>query len=303
VEGWTGLAIRPMTVDDEPVMAMSAMERPDPPELTLASGELPTGPDEVALGSRTAEAVGAEIGDRVVLAGDPLTEPKEVVVTGIAVLPALGPYLSDRAAPGAGALISPAVLGTEVVDEIFTFVGIDLADGASPEGVLDAIRGDFPTWALFGDAAYDYADPVRPPEIIDAASMRTVPVLVGALLAVAAAAGLLFAAVVSVQSRRRELGTLRALGFTGRQLRTSVRVQTLATMASALALGIPIGLVVGRVAWRSFASELGVVTEPSMPWAWLALTVAGGLAVALAAAAVPARSAARAGAAAILRSE
>jgi ABC-type antimicrobial peptide transport system permease subunit len=200
-------------------------------------------------------------------------------------------------------LVASEVFGSDVVDEIFTFIGADLAEGASAEAVLDSIRDDFPTWALFGDAAYDYADPVRPPEIIDAESMRTVPVVVGGLLAVAAAAGLLFAAVVSVQSRRRELGTLRALGFTGRQLRTSVRVQTLATMASALVLGIPVGIVVGRIAWRSFASELGVVTEPTMPWPWLGLRVVGGLAVALAAAAVPARRAARTAAATILRSE
>jgi putative ABC transport system permease protein len=144
-----------------------------------------------------------------------------------------------------------------------------------------------------GDYTVEYADPVRPAEIVDADSMRTVPLAVGALLATAATIALVSAVVISVRSRRRELGTLRALGFTGRQLRTSVRVQAAATMAVAMAIGVPLGLVVGRLAWRSFAARLGVVTEPTMPWLWIAATVAGGLVVAVAAAAVPARIASR----------
>jgi putative ABC transport system permease protein len=71
------------------------------------------------------------------------------------------------------------------------------------------------------------------------------------------------AVALSVRSRRRELGTLRALGFTRRQLHRSVGVQAVATMAAALAISIPLGVVLGRVAWRAFADRLGVLTDPS----------------------------------------
>ena len=51
--------------------------------------------------------------------------------------------------------------------------------------------------------------------------------------------------------RRRELAILRSIGFTGRQIRRSVRTQTVATMIAALVIGVPLGVVVGRVTWRA----------------------------------------------------
>jgi hypothetical protein len=301
VVDWAGIAVRPVSVDGKPVMAVVGIDPPHELDLTMSSGRLPVGPDEIALGSRTAASVGADVGDVVEL-GD-LAESVEATVTGIAVLPSLGPYLSDRAAPGVGAVLSEARSGNDPLDDGVTFVGLHVADDADPTQVLEAISVDFEAWSVEGDPTFSYAEPVRPPEIIDASSMRAVPVVVGALLAFVAILGLLFAVVVSVRSRRRELGTLRALGFTGAQLRTSVRVQTLVVMAAALAVGIPLGLVVGRLSWRAFATRLGVVTDPTMPWLWIAVTVLGGLLAALVAAAVPARVAARTEAAEILRSE
>ena len=135
------------------------------------------------------------------------------------------------------------------------------------------------------------------------ASMRAVPLLVGGLLAVAAAAGLAFAIAMSVRGRRRELGTLRALGFTGGQLRSTVLVQSLATSIAALAIGVPVGLAAGRVAWRVFAERLGVGTQPSVSAWWVLATVAGGILVAVVAGAIPSRSAARTDATAVLRSD
>jgi ABC-type lipoprotein release transport system permease subunit len=62
-------------------------------------------------------------------------------------------------------------------------------------------------------------------------------------------------------------------------------------------------VVVGRLAWRSFAQRLGVATDPSISVGWILATVAGGLLLSLVAAAVPARTAARATPGAVLRSE
>ncbi len=53
----------------------------------------------------------------------------------------------------------------------------------------------------------------------------------------------------------------------------------------------------------AFASELGVATAPSTPVLWIVATVAGSLVVAVMAAAVPARVAARLEPAAGLRTE
>lgn len=292
VARWDALAIAGYAVDGEPVVGLSGFAEGGRLELTLVTGRMPTGPREVALGGRTAAAIGAEVGDVVALEGD-LIEPTDVLVTGIAVLPVLGQYQADRTGPGVGVVVSPELAGVEAIEESITFVGLDLEPEADPAAMLGDLRRDFGDWAVEGDYTFDYRAPVRPPEIVDANAMRTVPLVVGGLLATAAVVGLVSAVVVSVRSRRRELGTLRALGFTGRQLRSTVRVQSLATMAAAMAVGVPLGLVAGRLAWRAFAGRLGIVTDPTTPWPWVVATVIGGLMVAVVAAAVPARLAAR----------
>ena len=58
-------------------------------------------------------------------------------------------------------------------------------------------------------------------------------------------------------------------------------------------LGIPLGIIGGRVAWRAFADDLGVATDPSVPASWLLGLVLVTLALAWIAVAIPARSAAR----------
>jgi ABC-type antimicrobial peptide transport system permease subunit len=148
-----------------------------------------------------------------------------------------------------------------------------------------------------------YSKPIRPPEIINARSVRVAPLLVGGLLVFAATIGLAVAIVISVRARRREMAVLRTLGFTSRQLRVSVRVQALAMMLGGFVVGAPIGIAVGRIAWRVFASQLGVVTVTSTPVAWIVVAAAGGAAIAALAAAVPARLAARMKPAVTLRAE
>jgi len=123
-------------------------------------------------------------------------------------------------------------------------------------------RHDYGAWGANGYRV-EYTKPVRPAEIVDAGGMWAVPLLVGGLLGVTLMVGLSLAIFVSTRARRRELSILRALGFTGGQLSNSVRVQAVATMLAALAIGVPTGMVAGRLAWRAFASSLAVVEAPS----------------------------------------
>ncbi|MGI8662855.1 MAG: FtsX-like permease family protein [Acidimicrobiales bacterium] len=96
-------------------------------------------------------------------------------------------------------------------------------------------------------------------------------------LGLAASVGLYFSPAASVRSRRAERLTLRAIGFTKRQLRRSVLVQAVATTAAGLLIGAPLGVILGRYAWRGFASQLGVGTNPTVPATWTVATVLGGL--------------------------
>jgi ABC-type antimicrobial peptide transport system permease subunit len=146
-------------------------------------------------------------------------------------------------------------------------------------------------------------EPVRPAEIVDAQSVRAIPLLVGGLLGLSLVVGLGAVVAASVRARRRELAMLRTLGFTGRQLRTSVRVQALVTMLAALAIGVPVGIAAGRVGWRAFADGLAVVLPPSTPALAVLAIASSALVAVLVVATVPAIWAGRAHPAVTLRSE
>jgi hypothetical protein len=302
VASWTALGLTNATVDGKAQLAVIGYDDETDVDLTMASGRLPAGAHQVALATRTAADLGVGIGDTVEVAGEGVT-PGRATVTGLVVLPALGPYVADRTGPGTGLLLPAAALTPRMAPDMVTFLGIEVADGADPHAVAADLRDDFAVWDTVGFQTFDYTAPVRPAEIVNADAMRAVPLLVGLLLGLTGAVGLAGAVAVSVRSRRCDLAVLRALGFTGRQVRNSVRVQALAAMAAALAVGAAIGIVVGRVAWRTFAVQLGVGSEPSLPGLGIAVTVAAALAASLIAAALPARLATRAHPAVTLRTE
>jgi hypothetical protein len=307
VESFTILGfVNEVTINGEAAMAVVALDRQSDIEFTLLDGRLPTAAGEVALGAKTASSYGVGLGDEVVLGGRRSAQSEETVratVTGIVVFPALGPFESDRVATGTGMLLSEAMIEPAAVSDIATFVGVDLVDEASKNDVRSDLLVQMRRWDTLAPPAIEYADPVRPPEIIDARSMRAVPVFIASVGAIAIGIGLAFALWASVRSRQRDLGILRALGFSGPQVRRSVRVQALVTMLAALIVGVPIGIFAGRSAWRAFANELGVVPDPAGALAWIAAIIGVALIIAVLAAAIPAHLAARSTPAAALRAE
>jgi putative ABC transport system permease protein len=145
--------------------------------------------------------------------------------------------------------------------------------------------------------------PQRPGAIVTYDKVRETPLFLAGLLAVLGAGVLVHLLVTGVRERRRELAVLKTIGFTRRQLATSVAAQATTVVAVALLIGIPLGLVVGRVTWSRFASNIGVVAGVVWPTIGIAAVAAGALLVGNLAAMLPARSAARTRAAVVLRSE
>jgi putative ABC transport system permease protein len=194
------------------------------------------------------------------------------------------------------------MLEPSYLQSLVTFVGIDLTPGSDPTVALASLRRSYETWGV-NEFRVDTKEPVRPAEIVDAQSVRAIPLLVGGLLGLSLVVGLGAVVTASVLARRRELAMLRTIGFTGRQLRTAVRVQAVATMLAALVVGVPLGFAAGRVAWRAFAYSLAVVLPPSTPTlSVLAIATAALVAVAVVATA-PASLAGRSRPAVTLRSE
>lgn len=130
-------------------------------------------------------------------------------------------------------------------------------------------------------------DPVRPPEIVNVGSIRTVPAVVGVLVGIAIALGFASAMLFDALGRRHDLAVLRALGFGDRQLRRSLRVQSVVTAVLTAGLGMVAGTIVGRSAWRLFAAELGVVPDPRVPVVAPLAVIAAAAVLGLLAAIVP----------------
>jgi len=85
---------------------------------------------------------------------------------------------------------------------------------------------------------------------------------------------------------------LKTLGFTRRQLATSVAWQATVPAVIGIVLGIPLGIVLGRWIWTEFARSLFVVPYPTTPVSSIVVIAAGALVFANLAAAIPGRLAA-----------
>ena len=109
--------------------------------------------------------------------------------------------------------------------------------------------------------------------------------------------------VTSVQRRRRDLATLKTLGFVRPQILTTVISQATVFAAVGLVIGIPLGIAMGRWAWSAFADQLGVPPAPTIPLLVVGLAIPVTLLLANLAAALPGRSAARTRPAVVLRAE
>jgi ABC-type antimicrobial peptide transport system permease subunit len=59
---------------------------------------------------------------------------------------------------------------------------------------------------------------------------------------------------------------LRTLGFKRRQVASAVAWQSVVLAVVALVIGVPAGVLVGRLGWSLFATNLGVVSVPVVSW-------------------------------------
>jgi ABC-type antimicrobial peptide transport system permease subunit len=133
--------------------------------------------------------------------------------------------------------------------------------------------------------------------------ISAVPWFLGGALAVLAVGTLTHTLLLTIRRRRRDLATLKTLGFVGRQVRVTVAWLAVAIVAPALLLGLPLGVVAGRWGWRLFAQYLAVVPEPIAPVAGTLIIAVAVLAVSNVIAATPAQIAARTRPANVLRTD
>ena len=138
------------------------------------------------------------------------------------------------------------------------------------------------------------------PEIQGVDQMVTAMVTIFSILigfsGVIAAVGLVNNLSLSVLQRTRELGLLRALGFSVRQLRQMILSESAQLTLTAVVVGVVLGTFYG---WAGAQSMLGWLSDtpglvvPAVPWIILAVVVGGGALITAIASWAPTRRATR----------
>ncbi|WP_295010534.1 ABC transporter permease [uncultured Microbacterium sp.] len=129
----------------------------------------------------------------------------------------------------------------------------------------------------------------------------TVMMVLVAVSAVIAAVGLVNLLTIGVVQRRRELGLLRAIGLSGRQVRGMVLREAAHVTIAATATGLVLGIAYGWIAAQSLLGSVPTLPDlhpaglvpPAIPWAPIAAIVVGTAVLTLVAAVAPTRLATR----------
>ena len=276
-----------------------------PALLSAVDGRLPRGDHDIMLGVATMRATGARVGGAVrVTVADPAGTPHEARfrVVGRASLNA-----------GAGGLGNGAVMTTSA------FIGAQCPPGRGQPACQRAARRGLGTVVFVraapgpaGSAAlaryvHRYRDltsrPAKPAVLVNFGESVNFPLLFGVALSLFGAATMVHLLLVSVARRRKETGLLKSLGFIRRQVAAAVCWQATTVALVGIAVGAPIGIAAGKVLWRMFATNFGVVPVPVVQPLLLAALVTGVLAAANMLAVVPALLAARSHPGQLLRAE
>lgn len=262
-------------------------------EPVVVAGRAPVTDDEVALGGSLRRTLGTTVGGAVVLPG--ADGPVRLRVVGES-LP-----LDPQTERGLGGtmVVSPPTLGRLVGTGAVVSheAAVRYAPRADRAAIERFLRREHP------GSFTDESRPARPTEVRDLAQLGSLPSVVGLAVLVVGITALAHALVTAVRRRRRDLAVLRTIGFTRGQLAGTVLVMALALSLGALALGVPLGLVVARLVWGAVAEGIDVAPAAVVPVPAVAGAVLGALVVAVLAAWLPARAAARVRPAEALRGE
>ena len=278
----------PVTVEGQAILTRGVSSLKGELPVLVVDGR-PPGPGEIVLGARTMANLGARIGDTVTAGG---TEgEQELRVVGEAVFAGV----VDAPEAGWGAAVPMADLEALGVGGDTTTRGlVALADGVDRDAFgarLAASSGEPPIVAH------------APVELQRLREIEAFPWLLTSFLVVAGFVVIAHAIVVTIRRRGGDLAVLRSLGLGRRGV-----YQAISTHAALLAIvgtvvGIPLGIIAGQAMWRGLASSLGVVVSVEVPWPAIGAAAVTACLTLAALSLLPARAAARARPASMLRAE
>ncbi|WP_433057034.1 ABC transporter permease [Dactylosporangium sp. CS-033363] len=258
----------------------------------LTEGRWMAAPDEVVASSKGLHDLGLRVGDRIRLTYDGRDVPVTIV----------GRTLDG--AVGGGAMFADWSLFTTLAPqyrlvnhEVMYYVRI--TPGTSVESYLASVRAADPgltAWSAVTGLGNSYT-----------VSVVTVSVVFSLMIGTVAALAVFNTVLLNVRERRRDLGMLKSIGMTPRQV-VAMMVTSMAALGLAGAVvGIPLGMaahrlilpMVGRVAKVDLPATLFDVWNPGA----LASMALAGVGIAVLGALLPSRAAARLPIAEVLHNE
>lgn len=272
----------------------------------ILEGRFPRAADEVALASRTFREARVEFGD-----GITLPAPNEACAASscTASFRVVGRVIhwGEGSDSDDGAAFTADGQARVRLSEGFTDFLVRVPDG-SREASLHALQGEVGDTTSPFTAAEEGNDRegqygVLGSNLRNVHRVRTMPTILGAVLAVLALVTLIHALLMTSRRRRYDLAVLKTLGFVRRQVTSTLAWQATTLVVLALLIGLPFGIIVGRLTWTVLASRLGVVNAHAIAPLWLLAGAAGTVLLANVVAVLPGRAAARTQPALVLRTE
>jgi putative ABC transport system permease protein len=234
-------------------------------------------PGTTLVDARTAEGAGVKVGDTVRMTFQGDTVPLKVS----------GVFFNDSGALGSY-LVTPDTLEKGGLAPLDSMLFLTKEAGASTEQIraeVDEITKALPTVTLKDPG--EFADEQKQQISF---FLNMIYALLG-LAIVIAVLGIVNTLALSVIERTREIGLLRAVGLSRRQLRRMVRLESVVVAVLGAVLGVLMGVAFGVALQKAIADQ--GITVLSIPWLQLIVFVVLAAAVGVLAAVLPARRAAK----------
>ena len=256
----------------------------------ITDGRGPVAIDEIALGSRTMEHLGIGIGDTVEVRSTVSEAPSSAMtVVGTTIV---NDTYEDS--PGRGGVVTPEWIETNAPEASADPIVVRLQPHVDVESFITAVEDQTSAFV---------SPPVTQGAIRNVERIATLPFLLAALVGLLAVASLAHALTLSIRRSRGQLAVWKSVGFTHGQVRTAVAWYATALALVAVAIGVPLGVVLGRIGWRVIADQIGVVSRPETSAMGIVAAALGAVIVANMIAVYPAWRAARVPTAEALRAE
>jgi hypothetical protein len=326
VKAASGVSFVPVQIDgvNVPSIIENARAAVSPP---ILSGHGLDANNQIVLGAATMLELHKHVGGVVFASyGSPKDFPvyipaHRLTIVGTSTLPAVGSQLSSHTSMGSGAIVPAGILPAAMAKFLHSpypalngpkMVFVRLRAGVSTAQALRFFKhvgavGDDALYAVpDGLGAGDSVTAIKvqyPAEIENYRTIGDTPAILALGLAGGASVALGLTLMASVRRRRRELAMLRALGFSQRQLRSTIFWQASVAGACGVVVGVPSGIVLGRWLWTLFARYIDAVPEPTVPVVTVIVISVCALILVNVVAMIPGRRAARISTAQVLRGE